>query len=75
MATARIITLYLLIFFVTGYGFFGLIDILNPWEQHFDTLTWSKYWKISDGYMSKRMPIYALIWFGVIITLMLIYCY
>jgi hypothetical protein len=62
MTTARIITLYLLIFFVTGYGFFGLIDILNPWEQHFDTLTWSKYWKISDGYMGKRMPIYAQIW-------------
>lgn len=62
MRIARTIALYILILFTTGYVALGVFFIICPFEHHFDTPTFIKYWKIVDGYMGKRMPIYGMLW-------------
>jgi hypothetical protein len=61
----RRIALYLLVLFTTGYAALGVFFILCPFEQHFDNLTFIKYWQTVDGYMGKRMPIYGMTWLAV----------
>lgn len=62
MKVTRKISLYLLVLLTTGYAALGFFFIMCPFEQHFDTPTFIKYWQIVDGYMGKRMPVYGLIW-------------
>lgn len=62
MKTARTIALYILVLFTTGYVALGVFFIICPFEQHFDIVTYIKYWQTVDGYMGKRMPIYGNLW-------------
>jgi hypothetical protein len=62
MTLLRKIALYLLVLLTTGYAALGFFFIMCPFEQHFDTLTYIKYWQVVDGYMGKRMPIYGMSW-------------
>ena len=36
--------------------------ILCPFEAHFSTIDFLKYWQVVDGYMGKRMPVFGNIW-------------
>jgi hypothetical protein len=62
MTLLRKIALYLLVLLTTGYAALGFFFVMCPFEQHFDTLTYIKYWQTVDGYMGKRMPIYGMTW-------------
>ena len=62
MDKIRTIALYVLVLLCTGYAALGVFFIICPFEQHFDTLTFIKYWQTVDGYMGKRMPIYGMTW-------------
>jgi hypothetical protein len=62
MTTFRKIALYVLVLLCTGYAALGFFFVMCPFEQHFDTLTFAKYWQVVDGYMGKRMPIYGMVW-------------
>jgi len=62
MNLVRKISLYMLVLLTTGYAALGFFFIMCPFEQHFDTLSFIKYWQTVDSYMGKRMPIYGLIW-------------
>jgi hypothetical protein len=65
MANIRAIALYILVLFTTGYAALGFFFIMCPFEQHFDTPTFIKYWQTVDSYMGKRMPIYGMTWLAV----------
>ncbi len=73
MTTARIITLYLLILLTTGYAALGFFFIMCPFEQHFDTLTFIKYWQTVDSYMGKRMPIYGQTWLAIFVINLILF--
>lgn len=67
MITVRTIALYLLVIFTTFYVSIGVFTLICTFDQHFDTVTYAKYWKIVDGYMGKRMSIFMPIWMLVFI--------
>ena len=66
MKTARTIALYTLVLFTTGYAALGVFFLICPFDRHFDTVTFTKYWQTVDGYMGKRMPVYGMAWLAVI---------
>ena len=66
MYTARTIALYTLVLFTTGYAALGVFFLICPFDRHFDTVTFTKYWQTVDGYMSKRMPVYGMAWLAMI---------
>ena len=69
----RPVVLYILVLFTTGYAALGVFFIICPFEQHFDTVTFAKYWQVVDGYMGKRMPIYGMFWLIVIFLNLLLF--
>lgn len=60
-------TLYLLAILTTFYISIGIFHLICPFDQHFDTVTYAKYWKIVDGYMGRRMSVFVPIWLLVFI--------
>ena len=68
MAVARTVALYVLILFTTFYVGLSFFFLICPFDQHFDTVTYAKYFQIVDGYMGRRMPIVGGAW---LITLVL----
>ena len=68
MAVVRTVALYVLILFTTFYVGLSFFFLICPFDQHFDTVTYAKYFQIVDGYMGRRMPIVGGAW---LITLVL----
>ena len=62
MKTLRTISIYLLVLCTTFYVGIGVFQFICPFDQHFSTIEFAKYWKVVDGYMGKRMSIFMPIW-------------
>ena len=62
MAVVRTVALYVLILFTTFYVGLSVFFLICPFDQHFDTVTYAKYFQIVDGYMGRRMPIVGGAW-------------
>jgi len=62
MAVVRAVALYVLILFTTFYVGLSFFFLICPFDQHFDTVTYAKYFQIVDGYMGRRMPIVGGAW-------------
>ena len=73
MEKFRRIALFSLFSLIFTYAGLGVFFIFCPFEQHFDTLTFIKYWQIVDGYMGKRMPIFGMITIGTFITNLIVF--
>jgi hypothetical protein len=58
----RFASLYALNLMSFIYAGLGIFFVFCPFEDHFTTLDFLKYWQIVDGYMGKRMPIFGNIW-------------
>lgn len=61
-SNGRFALLYALNLMSFIYAGLGIFFIFCPFESHFSTLEFLKYWQIVDGYMGKRMPIFGNIW-------------
>lgn len=73
MKTLRVISIYLLVLCTTFYVGIGVFQLICPFEQHFDTIEFAKYWKTVDGYMGKRMSIFMPIWLLVVILNLIVF--
>jgi hypothetical protein len=73
MKTLRVISIYLLVLCTTFYVGIGVFQLICPFDQHFDTIEFAKYWKIVDGYMGKRMSIFMPIWLLVVILNLVVF--
>ena len=73
MKMLRVISIYLLVLCTTFYAGIGVFHAICPFDQHFDTIEYAKYWKIVDGYMGKRMSIFVPIWLLVIIFNLIVF--
>ena len=73
MEKVRTLTLYALVLCTTFYAGLGAFFIICPFDQHFDTLTYIKYWQIVDGYMGKRMPIFGMIWLSTFVLNVIVF--
>jgi hypothetical protein len=62
MEKIRTVALYLLNLMCFTYASLAVFFIFCPFEAHFSTIDFLKYWQIVDGYMGKRMPIFGQIW-------------
>ena len=62
MDVVRAVTLYVLVLFTTFYAGLSAFFLICPFDQHFDTVTYAKYWQIVDGYMGRRMPVVGVAW-------------
>ena len=67
MKTLRIIAIYLLVLCTSFYVGIGVFQLICPFDTHFSTIEFAKYWKVVDGYMGKRMSIFVPIWLLVIV--------
>jgi hypothetical protein len=73
MKTLRVISIYLLVLCTTFYVGIGVFQLICPFDQHFDTIEFAKYWKIVDGYMGKRMSIFMPIWLLVVVLNLIVF--
>lgn len=73
MKSVRIISIYILVLCTTFYAGIGVFHFICPFDQHFDTIEFAKYWKVVDGYMGKRMSIFMPIWLLVIIFNLIVF--
>jgi hypothetical protein len=62
LSKLRFALLYVLNLMCFAYAGLGIFFIFCPFEAHFSTIDFLKYWQIVDGYMGKRMPIFGNIW-------------
>lgn len=73
MKTLRTISIYILVLCTTFYAGIGVFHFICPFDQHFTTIEYAKYWKVVDGYMGKRMSIFMPIWLLVIIFNLIVF--
>ena len=73
MKAVRIISIYILVLCTTFYAGIGVFHFICPFDQHFDTIAFAKYWKVVDGYMGKRMSVFMPIWLLVIIFNLIVF--
>lgn len=74
LSKGRLVSLYSLNLMSFIYAGLGVFFIFCPFEAHFTTPDFLKYWQIVDGYMGKRMPIFGNIWL-ILFVLNLIFFY
>lgn len=73
MSKLRFASLYLLNLMSFTYAGLAVFFIFCPFEAHFSTIDFLKYWQIVDGYMGKRMPIFGNIWLVLFILNLIIF--
>ncbi|MBL7816026.1 MAG: hypothetical protein JNL70_13500 [Saprospiraceae bacterium] len=62
LSKGRFALLYALNLMCFTYAGLAIFFIFCPFEAHFSTIDFLKYWQVVDGYMGKRMPIFGNIW-------------
>lgn len=73
MENLRKISLYFLVAMASLYAGFALFFLMCPFEQHFDTLAYIKYWQVVDGYMGKRMPVFGTVWLALFVLNLVVF--
>lgn len=73
MSKLRFPLLYALNMMCFTYAGLAVFFIFCPFEAHFNTVDFLKYWQVVDGYMGKRMPIFGNIWLVLFILNLIIF--
>jgi hypothetical protein len=62
LSKGRFALLYTLNLMCFTYAGLAIFFIFCPFEAHFSTPDFLKYWQVVNGYMGKRMPVFGNIW-------------
>jgi hypothetical protein len=73
MSKLRFTLLYALNLMCFTYASLAVFFIFCPFEAHFSTVDFLKYWQVVDGYMGKRMPVFGNIWLILFILNLIIF--